>query len=269
MTLDIIITIFQGVYIAGLLIIGLFAKKYLPSYLQQKGRNLATKEDISEITDKIESVRIQYNEIIQKLIANLSFKNEQELRIFDKRNEALLKFLEDCHILTTEKLSLDLRYLVSKQLQIALNNQTFTENILIKIFSDLIDYQSSIMRLFPKVSLSGSRVYLFYPYDNPSDEVIKSTNKLLSSIKSFQNIFSEKFSNLNESLVKIASPSITNESHLLTKINTINTLVSDYAKEIQPNIIDISAAIVQYVLALNNYFNKLGYKQLSDQLSQK
>ena len=46
MALEIIITACQGVFIVSLLVIGLFAKKYLPSYLQQKGLNLATKEDI-------------------------------------------------------------------------------------------------------------------------------------------------------------------------------------------------------------------------------
>jgi len=36
--------------------------KYLPSYLSQKGKNLATKEDIAEITQKIEEVKTAYKD---------------------------------------------------------------------------------------------------------------------------------------------------------------------------------------------------------------
>lgn len=40
-----------------LAIIILLAKYYFPSYLRKKGENLATKEDIEEITQKVESVK--------------------------------------------------------------------------------------------------------------------------------------------------------------------------------------------------------------------
>ena len=39
---------------------GLLLKSYLSSYFSKKGRNLATKEDIREITEKVEAVRTDY-----------------------------------------------------------------------------------------------------------------------------------------------------------------------------------------------------------------
>jgi hypothetical protein len=39
---------------------GLFLQKLLPSYFSKKGEDLATKEDIKDITDRIESVRADY-----------------------------------------------------------------------------------------------------------------------------------------------------------------------------------------------------------------
>ena len=39
----------------------LLLNKFLPAYFSEKGKNLATKEDISQITDKIESVKSIYN----------------------------------------------------------------------------------------------------------------------------------------------------------------------------------------------------------------
>jgi hypothetical protein len=41
-------------------ILGLVLRFYLPSYLEQKGKNLATKEDIKEITEKVEAVKAEY-----------------------------------------------------------------------------------------------------------------------------------------------------------------------------------------------------------------
>ncbi|MBN2087623.1 hypothetical protein JW758_04715 [Candidatus Peregrinibacteria bacterium] len=43
-------------------ILGLLAYRFLPSYVEQKGKNLATKEDIGKITDEIESVKNLYKQ---------------------------------------------------------------------------------------------------------------------------------------------------------------------------------------------------------------
>ncbi len=43
-----------------LIIIAVAFKVFFTSYVSEKGKNLATKEDIAEITDKVEKVRLQY-----------------------------------------------------------------------------------------------------------------------------------------------------------------------------------------------------------------
>ena len=269
MTLEIIITICQGVFIVGLSIIGLFAKKYLPSYLQQKGHNLATKEDIKEITDKIESVKTQYTKSIEERKADLSIRNEQKIRVLEKRNEALLKLFEDCSELRTGIFCINLYYFIIEQCQTLPNNQTSTENYLIKILSYFRNYQLSTERLFLKVMSSGTRVFLFYPSNNSSDEVITSSIKLMDLTYSFQQIFSKEFIKLENSLNEIILSHLTNKSSLPIDISKINALIVVYLNNIKPNIDAMSKAIGQYIAALNTYFNKLGYKQLSDQFSQK
>ena len=42
---------------------------YLGTYLREKGKNLATSEDISKITDKVEEVKRQHQEVIENLKA--------------------------------------------------------------------------------------------------------------------------------------------------------------------------------------------------------
>lgn len=70
--------------ITTIVIVGLLFKFYLSSYIMQKGKNLATREDISMITEKIEGVRMQYAMLIEEL------KARQQLRLaaIDRRLEA-------------------------------------------------------------------------------------------------------------------------------------------------------------------------------------
>jgi len=63
----------------ALFVFWLFLRKYLPTYFQEKGKNLATKEDIKEITDKVESVKTDYARQLE------SFK--YEIALLEKRRE--------------------------------------------------------------------------------------------------------------------------------------------------------------------------------------
>jgi hypothetical protein len=56
---------------------------FLKSYYSEKGKNLATKEDIKEITDKIESVKLSYVKILEDYKHDLSLKNDLEKRLIN------------------------------------------------------------------------------------------------------------------------------------------------------------------------------------------
>jgi len=53
-------TVLNIVEIVLIIVGGFFLKSYLPTYFGEKGKNLATKEDIKDITDKVEAVRSEY-----------------------------------------------------------------------------------------------------------------------------------------------------------------------------------------------------------------
>jgi hypothetical protein len=59
-------------------------KFYLSSYLTEKGKNLATREDVEAITDKVESVRTQYATLIEELKA----RHQLRLAAVDRRLQA-------------------------------------------------------------------------------------------------------------------------------------------------------------------------------------
>ncbi|WP_024832099.1 hypothetical protein [Ruminiclostridium josui] len=55
-------------------LLGLIIKNYLPSYMDEKGKNLATKEDIQEITRKTEEVQKEFKEGFEYFSSDLQFK---------------------------------------------------------------------------------------------------------------------------------------------------------------------------------------------------
>lgn len=75
-------------------ILGFWLKNYLPSYFSQKGKNLANKEDIEELTDKVQKVTSLYaqknNEIEQKLSYLLSIHSSHR----SEERVAIIEFYE-------------------------------------------------------------------------------------------------------------------------------------------------------------------------------
>lgn len=53
---------------------GLITKYYLPSYMDKKGENLATKEDVEEITRKTEGVQKEFKEGFAAFSSDMKFK---------------------------------------------------------------------------------------------------------------------------------------------------------------------------------------------------
>lgn len=60
--------------IVAVFLLGLFLKNYLPSYMNEKGKNLATKEDIQEITQKTEAVQQEFREKFELFSSDVRFK---------------------------------------------------------------------------------------------------------------------------------------------------------------------------------------------------
>lgn len=66
----------QLIILAGVGTLILLTRNYLPSYANEKGKNLATREDVHEITDKIESVKAEYAKEIESLKSHLTAKSQ-------------------------------------------------------------------------------------------------------------------------------------------------------------------------------------------------
>ena len=94
-----------GLQVLALLGIGsLFLfQKYLFSYSSEKGKNLATKEDIEEITRMVEEVKAGYVAEIERLKVELSLLSrkhnillDEKIRVFKKLQKRLVEFKKYC-----------------------------------------------------------------------------------------------------------------------------------------------------------------------------
>lgn len=71
-----------------------FVKSFIPSYLSEKGKNLATKEDIATITDKVESIKTDYAKVIEEIRSNNQLKLAEIEREKNIRKEVYLEATE-------------------------------------------------------------------------------------------------------------------------------------------------------------------------------
>ena len=78
------------------LIIGFFVRSHLPAYFAEKGRNLASKEDVTQLTDLVERVKAAHSSEMERLKADLqSQEHVTELRrkVYEDTCQALRVFL--------------------------------------------------------------------------------------------------------------------------------------------------------------------------------
>ncbi|GEA04793.1 hypothetical protein KUL17_36900 [Alteromonas sp. KUL17] len=94
-----------GLQVSILLCVGciFLFRKYLFSYSTEKGKNLATKEDVEEITRKVEEVKSGYVAEIERLKVDLSVLSrkhnillDEKVRVFKKLQKRLVEFKKYC-----------------------------------------------------------------------------------------------------------------------------------------------------------------------------
>lgn len=101
--MELIHGIIDVIILLGIITIVIMLRSYLPSYAKEKGKNLATREDISEITRKVEEVRTQHSAQLEHLkvdLGLLSKKNDillaEKVRVFKELQKRLVMFKRYC-----------------------------------------------------------------------------------------------------------------------------------------------------------------------------
>lgn len=100
--MDLILLGLQVCILLGIACLYIF-RKYLFSYSSEKGKNLATREDIEEITRKVEEVKSGYVVELEKLKVEMSVLSrkhdiliDEKVRVFKKLQKRLVDFKKYC-----------------------------------------------------------------------------------------------------------------------------------------------------------------------------
>ncbi|SRR5258706_9428785 len=85
---------FPFLTVFGLIVLYYTAKNLLPSYFNEKGKNLATKEDISNLTELVEAVKYTFTKETEYLKANLQFLTNIHGSLISEERNAIIDFNE-------------------------------------------------------------------------------------------------------------------------------------------------------------------------------
>lgn len=128
-----------------IILIAIF-KNYIPSYLKQKGTNLAQKEDIAEITNKVEEIKQQYIHQQEKIKAELGIIISQKNAINDEARKIAIKLYDKCILLIGDKFQMKID-------KVLVNFEQYVQFI--------IEYQKSVLDLFSDIYIYHYRLYIF------------------------------------------------------------------------------------------------------------
>ena len=106
--MDEILSILNILTLLGVVVVALIGKNYFPKYVSEKAKNLATKEDIKEITDQIESVKSSYAHSLEKAKSEYKVKSALQQTFQTKCLEALIDvndLLVEIHLYCWKKIA--------------------------------------------------------------------------------------------------------------------------------------------------------------------
>jgi hypothetical protein len=102
-----ILAISNVLLIISLIIICTLWRKYISSYLGEKGKNLATKEDIKAITEEVEAVKAQYTRSVEEfrnaLARELELSKISRAELQIHKTEQFVKLIEYFNMLLSDK----------------------------------------------------------------------------------------------------------------------------------------------------------------------
>ena len=76
----------------SIVILYMFQKHYLANYLNEKGKNIAQKEDLEVLTSLIEKVKNNFNRDIEHLRSDLGISSNATISLIQEEKKAIVEF---------------------------------------------------------------------------------------------------------------------------------------------------------------------------------
>jgi hypothetical protein len=222
------ITYFQFWLFVVIQLLG-FLAIYFKSYSNEKGKNLATKEDIGEITQIVESIKTSLIQETEELKSNLSYKNEHLIHLRASERSAIINYYKSTWALVLNLTRVDLifneiDYFDEKDGEI----YTLTTRYISNSETSLNKIKEELSNLKYLRDLSESEVIFFY--DEPDLTAILSELNL--SFLEFERVLSRSIYLLlqvfTELSIKINNGQLTKETVIETKRKRSDILANWY-----------------------------------------
>lgn len=211
----------------------------MPGYLQKKGENAATKQDIKEITERIESVKSDYSKKLEKLRSELQIGTLQRSLVNEKGYEVLVGFFETT-LLLKEKFNQNLGDL----------------GLITGTLKDYALYQTSVEDLFTKLSIDYHKLILYH-IDKP--EIVNAANEIIVFSDPLKASFKLHFGSVKIGFAKERKAyNSLNKQLYKQAVEENNSIAKKYYNDLNLALKNFNKAFNKYLETLNDYISHFG-----------
>jgi len=205
-------------FIAGLLI-----KDYLPSYARKKAENLATKEDISAITEKVESVKTA-----------IAFGKEREKQLLDTKQQLLMNLYDEITEFYYELLAVNFGDFPSDE------------------GKSLFHYQTSFYESVAEILKGYQRLVIFLPHDSL---LLKQANDITTCTIKSRKVLKDNFGGIKMTLVREHQAYLEGDrGEIELAVKAADEANSKYWNEMRPTVEEFREHYQKYLGEMNKYF---------------
>lgn len=218
--------------------LALWLRNWLPSYLKRKGENAATKEDIQGITQKIESVKLDYSSKLEALRSEFGVVSAQRNLLNERGFESLTRFFDTALSLIKEKLEVrpgDIGSIATAS-------------------DELYKYQLEVEHLFTKLAVDYHKLVLFH-IDKPG--ILEAANNVVIAAGLVHQSFRQHFGDVKSKISEEAwAVSADNKARIASVRKASDEAVRAYYDDFRPLKKNLDGAFSEYLKALHNHIKQ-------------
>jgi hypothetical protein len=231
--MDIVIIVLISLQFLAVCFIVLLAKSYLPKYIAKRAENLATKEDIGEITRITEEAKKSYIHEVERLRSDLIILREEITLVRTRGDKALIDFFENCNALLSKFYA-------------------FPNMVSVAVREDIDEFCDTVGRLYNNVRRSQKCLPVYFHGD---EKLVKQSIKVVSACTKLLCAFDEYFPPLASAFEKQKKAYIKEddeEYNLLADV--VDQKVREYDEAIKPPMNKLYSEFDEYSNGMAAYF---------------
>lgn len=219
------------IYVLALLLP--FVGSFLGSYARKKGENVATKEDVEEITQRIESVKTSHTKEIEQFRSDVLKQKEREKQYYEKKEELLLGFYDQITTFYYEYLAVNLGDFPSDE------------------GKSLYEYQTKFDRTVTEIMKSYQRVLI---YIDSSSQLLTYADKIVNTVLSSRIIMKKHFGSIKSCLIRESAAHVSGDKQVFEEaVTATDTASKAFGDEMNPNLATFRDYYQKFLSELNEY----------------